>query len=263
MPSVQSRVLAYVAPSTLRELELAIKDTFLKILFRGSIGTSLLDYEFSLIDVVTHLDYGITSYTLDKLVADALWLVLRKIAQVVHCAAWQHNPYESRKPLPSFIPTYQLSALGVTAPLISLVLANPVANPLLEAFSSVKALRERVQLVKQAAFRFIGWIGNAITLSIEIGAGATWNWGAYWGLTWEEFLGRIEGVKKEGDQLAGTETCAIDDNPLAVILHPTHSSTAIRAAQIFDGDIPIQAATIYVELEDNSVFENEFISLFV
>ncbi|KAG6904341.1 hypothetical protein DXG01_010835 [Tephrocybe rancida] len=231
MPNVQSRALTYVVPSTLCELELIIKNTFLKILFCGSIGTSLLDYQFSLIDVITHLDYGITSYTLDKLVADALWLVLRKIAQVVHCAAWQHNPYESRKPLPSFIPTYQLLALSITAPLISLVLANPIANPLLQVFSSIKALCKHVQLVQQAAFCCIRWIGSMITCSIEIEDKSTWNWGTYWGLTWEEFLGRIEAVKEEAikeESHPAMEARIIEDNLLAVILHPTLSSTAIR-----------------------------------
>ncbi|KAG6905365.1 hypothetical protein DXG01_003203 [Tephrocybe rancida] len=184
----------------------------------------------------------------------------------VHCAAWQHNPYKSCKPLPSFIPTYQLLALSVTAPLISLILANPVANPLLEVFSSIKALHEHVQLIQQAAFHFIGWVGGAITRSIKIRDKSTWNWGAYWGLTWEEFLGRIKAVKEEGvkeESHLAMEACVIKDNPLAVILHPTLSSTAIWAAQIFEGNIPVQAATIYVELEDNSIFKNEFISLFV
>ncbi|KAF8073445.1 hypothetical protein FPV67DRAFT_1666212 [Lyophyllum atratum] len=255
MPAVLSTALSFVPAGSLRELEATIRDPFLKTLFQGTIGSSIYNYRYNPIDIINHLDLGVTTYSLDRQIATSLWLVLKKLAQVIHCAALNHNPFETNRPLPLTIPIAQLRALRVSAPHISLVLAFPDQNPLSDRFSTIEELRDRIELVQHIAAYYVRWIGRGIQRSVEKGVGSTWNWGAMWGMGWLEFLGRLEtpGLVREAG-MPEYDGHAVD-NSLSVILHPSRSfaaaysqAMATRTDDIMNGRIPIQDGQITVNV---------------
>lgn len=245
--SAVSSALSRTPNASLRELEVLLADPFLRTLFQGAIGSFVLDYKPSQLDVVTHLRYGVTTYSLDPLIADALYLALKKIGQIIHCAGNDFNPFTTLQPLPLSIPPSRLTEANLSTPLISLVLAFPGANPLLAECNSVNEVFHHVTVVRHIANYYVRWMARGIQTSIEQGVNAKWNWGIYWGMSWEDFMAQLgmpvttsflgelpSGVLEYDDLLV--------NNSLALILHPTISRAALimkdRAAAILAGDIP-------------------------
>ncbi|KAF8059029.1 hypothetical protein FPV67DRAFT_1675643 [Lyophyllum atratum] len=246
MPSVHSTALTFVASPTMRQIEAVIRDPFLKSLFRGAIASPLLDYQYNPLDIIPHLDHGATSYTLDPRVATSLWSLMTKMAQVVHCAAHDFDPYTSGKELPITLPRDRLKSLQLSTPTLSYVLAFPHRNPLLDAFPSMEQLRFRLQLVQHIACSYLVWIGKGIERSVAQGMACSWNWGAYWGMQWEEFLERLEQPAKYIPVVPVYDNKAVDDS-LTMILHPSLSTPALRANNIYNGRIPIRGGPITVD----------------
>lgn len=113
MPAVHT-TLAYTNNAAFRGLERLRKDPFLRSLFQGTIGSLILDYKPSRLDIVTHLRYGVTTYSLDPLLADALYHALRKIDQIIHCTGNNLNPFTTLQPLPISIPTSHLKEANLS-----------------------------------------------------------------------------------------------------------------------------------------------------
>ncbi|KAF8062361.1 hypothetical protein FPV67DRAFT_1452218 [Lyophyllum atratum] len=261
MPAM-SKALTFVANPTTRDLERVINSPFLKTLFQGAIGSFLIDYAFSPLDVVTTLEYGVTRYSLDPQMAATLWSTIPKLAQVIHCAAWEHNPFASAEPLPTSLPFDKLRSIDLPAPIISLVLASPQRNPLLDSFDSAYDLKHRITLVQHIAMYYIRWLAMGVERSIKQGLESKWSWGSYWGLSWEEFIAHIEEPKPiVRVPLPAYDHSAVD-NSLALILHPTLSSTAIRANQVLRGIIPVKLAPISLPTPFHH-FYNHFTDLFL
>ncbi|KAF8059911.1 hypothetical protein FPV67DRAFT_1674467 [Lyophyllum atratum] len=266
MPAVHSTAVTFVAHPTMRELERVIKNPFLKTLFRGAISSLLLDYAFNPLDIVPHLNIGLTTYSLEPRIATTLWTNILKIAQVIHCSALDFNPYTTSEPLPVAIPYDRFRALTLHAPVISLALQAPHRNPLLDEFLTIEEVQERVARVQHFGHYYIRWIGSGIERAVALGENAKgWNWGAYWGLSWEEFLEHVEAHTPVRKVPLPTYDSAAINHSLALILHPTHSHAARRATNILAGHIPTESrgrVALPIGLADTP-FYTRFTDLFI
>lgn len=139
----------------LRDLEAVLLDPFLRSIFYGAVGSTMLDFKPSRLDINTHLNFGVTSYSLDPAVASALWLGLKKLAQIIHCAGNDYNPFTTLQPLPITIPTEKLCSAGLSPPLISLILAFPFTNALLARCDSVEEVYRRIDIVRHIANYYV------------------------------------------------------------------------------------------------------------
>ncbi|KAG6905470.1 hypothetical protein DXG01_002498 [Tephrocybe rancida] len=266
MSATVSTALTIAANSTLREFERAIKNPFLKSLFHGIVISALLDYQNNPTDIIPHLRFGQTTYSFNPQTATALFTGFIKLGQVIQCAALDFNPYATNTPLPITIPHDKFISIAMPAPLISLALAAPHRNPLLAEYSSIKEVFHNIRTLQHAYHYYIQWTARAITKSIEQGLGSKWNFGAYFGIPQEEFLLHVRSRPLPIKPLTSLryDGHAVD-NSMAMILHPTHSSVAIRAANIYEGRIPTDDGLPIVagKNEDNIHFYSDFLHLFI
>lgn len=268
MPAVLS-TLSRTSNPAFRAVESVLADPFLRALFQGAIGSLILDYRPSRLDIVPHLRSGVTTYLLDPQVAHSLWLSIRKIAQIINCAGNDYNPFTTIQPLLISIPPARLRAADLVSPLISLSLAFPFVNPLLVECDSVDDVYNRVTMVRHIANYYVRWMACGILKSVEQGLGAAWNWGSYWGMTWEDFLGRL-GVHGPTKPLGELPNGVVDyngaavNNSLALILHPTLSSAALalrrRADAVVSGDIPTEPPTDIIASFEHFFLANLFLA---
>lgn len=268
MPSAIS-TLSRTSNVAFRGLEETLADPFLRALFQGAIGNLVLDYKPSPLDVVPHLRSGVTTYSLDPQVANSLWVSIRKIAQIIHCAGNNYNPFTTRQPLPITIPPARLRAIQLSSPLISMALAFPFNNPLLIECDTIDDILNRVIIIRHIANYYVRWMARGIKTSVEQGVGAAWNWGCYWGMTWSDFLDRL-GVPVPIKPLGGLPEGVLDydgaaiDNSLTLILHPSLSSAAItireRANAIVAGDIPTEPLTDVITSFEHFFLANMFLN---
>ncbi|KAF8060239.1 hypothetical protein FPV67DRAFT_1453355 [Lyophyllum atratum] len=262
MPANTSKAISFVANPTTRELERVVNSPFLKTLFHGAIGSFLIDYAFTPLDIVTTVDYGVTHYSLEPQIATALWSTLTKLAQVIQCAAWDHNPFESAEPLPVSISLDKLHSIDLAPPILPLVLASPERNPLLDPFECVYDVKHRLILVQHITMYYVRWLAQGVERSLKQGLDCQWNWGAYWGLSWEEFVAHVEEPKSIVRVPLPAYNAAAVDNSLALILHPTLSSAAIRANEVLHGKIPIKMGPIALPIPFHTFYTN-FTTLFL
>ncbi|KAF8071498.1 hypothetical protein FPV67DRAFT_1665537 [Lyophyllum atratum] len=262
MPAPNANAVTFVTYPSTRELERVLGSPFIKTLYHGAVGTLLFDYSFSPLDIVPVIEYGVTTYALEPKLATTLWMTLKKLAQIIHCAAWDHNPFASAEPLPLSLPLDKLSSINLPAPLISLILASPERNPLLDAFPSIYDVKHRIALVQHIATYYVRWLAAAVERSIKMGADSCWSWGAYWGLSWEEFLAHYENHTAVVRVPLPTYDPAAVDNSLALILHPTASTVAIRANKVLRGDIPVDHGVLSLPMPYHR-FYSAFKSLFL
>ncbi|KAG6835808.1 hypothetical protein H0H93_014479 [Arthromyces matolae] len=260
------QLIRYTNNDVMRKIELALVDPLCKTLFSGIVDSVSTRYRYNPLDVETWVTHGVHSYTLKPAVAETIWLPLLRLAQLVHCAAYDYNPYATRLPLPNAIPLGRLVEINTEAPELSITLARPIINPLLKHFSSIRLLRNCIVLVQEAIERGLEWIGRALEATLERGKDCSWNWGAYWGIQRDEFLERVEGamVRKAQVSYARIEEIKTEDGEGAMILHPTESSLAKHIEEVSKGRIMVSSQpntfNIDFDLEDSS--SNEFLSLF-
>ncbi|RDB20174.1 hypothetical protein Hypma_012727 [Hypsizygus marmoreus] len=242
MPNVQS-TLTYTPFGAIRRLENVLHDSTLKTLFHGVINPSILTLRLSRFDINARLDYGTTIYSVDPTAAAALWNSVKKIAQVIHCAAYDINPYTSNRPLPPTLPLDHLASLGLRAPSCSIALSVKSGQaPLGMTATNCDVLYDLIAAFQQMATYYLEWLARAIETSLAQGLRSRWNWGAYWGINWEEFMDRAQG-RINDEAIEGIARIEAIDNSHALILHPTHSRTARRARRraplILNGRIPV------------------------
>lgn len=187
---IPSRAVLYQPHNGFRRLEQFIADPILKVLYGGTLNTRIQSYQISPLDVQTTINDGGVHYSLDPKVANSLWLSIVKIAQNINTAGNDYNPWTASDPLPLTIPATALHAIDMEAPLISVVLTNSDLNPLSKSFTSRDDLITQVHVYQHVANYYTSWIAEAIRRSLALGDLSPWNWGAYFGMKWDEFRAR-------------------------------------------------------------------------
>lgn len=183
---------------SLHNLETVLADPLLKALFRGALSGSIVHYRPTYTDAHPEFKYGQFGYRLNETIADGIWTDLQRIAQIVHCAANDYNPFTAVAPLPIDISYDALNEINLSIPAVSLTLVYDV-NPLLALVESRDKVIERVQILKTIGFYFINWMAEAVRRSVQQGRSSAWNFGAYWGMSKEEFVYRARKGYNGGD----------------------------------------------------------------
>lgn len=176
-------------------LDAILGDPFLRSIFQGALNTRVLDYQLSLIDITAHLnDDTRTTYTLDSDLAGSLFSIFKKLIQVINCAGNNFNPNVDIVSLPLDLPKDAIASLGMPEPITSWGTLSTSVNPLALEFYSVANIFKMFKKLQSIANFLFGWIAEAVKVSVLQGQGSRWNFGSYFGLTFEEFLGRIHPI---------------------------------------------------------------------
>lgn len=222
--------------SEARRLDNILSDPFLRTLFSGIFKEHNLDMTNILnpLEVDTLLDYGVTTYKLCPTVASAIGLEAIRLAQVIFCAANDHNPYTTPKPLTYSIQTETLLSIDMTEPPI--LYHRAVFDSLSSPFESYKELWLAVQHSYMLLRETQAWIVEALKRSLAHGLTSKFSWGSYWGIPWDVFVGRIGYIVDCGARchtstsLSGLLTSEPEYPNIecegALVLHPTESNNA-------------------------------------
>ena len=176
-------------------LDAILGDPFLRSIFQGALNARVIDYKISFTDITAHLNgEARTTYTLDADIASSLFSVFKKLTQVITCAGNNFNPNIDIIPLPSQLPKDAVASLGMTDPVSSWGTLNTSINPLALEFDSVASIFKVFKKLQDIANFLFGWIAEAVKISVLQGQGSKWNFGSYFGLSFEEFLDRIQPV---------------------------------------------------------------------
>ena len=173
-------------------LDAILGDPFLRSMFQGALNTRVLDYQLSLVDITAHLnDDARTTYTLDSDLAGSLFSTFKKLIQVINCAGNNFNPNVGIVSLPLNLPKDAVTSLNMPDPVTSWGTLSSSINPLALEFCSVANIFKMFKKLQKIANFLFGWIAEAIRISVLQGQGSRWNFGSYFGLTFEDFLSRI------------------------------------------------------------------------
>lgn len=173
-------------------LDAVLSDPFLRSTFQGALNVRVLDYKLSLTDITAHLnDNARTTYALDSDITGSLFSIFKKLIQVITCAGDNYNPNVDIMPLLPNLPKGAVTSLGMTDPIISWGALSASVNPLALEFYSVANIFKMFKKLQDIANFLFGWIAEAVKASVLQGQNSRWNFGSYFGLTYEEFLDRI------------------------------------------------------------------------
>jgi hypothetical protein len=237
---------------SLHNLETVLADPLLKALFRGALAGSVVHYRPTHTDVHPEFKYGQFGYRLNETIADGIWTDLQRIAQIVHCAANDYNPFTASAPLSIDLPYDALNEINLSIPAVSLTLVYDV-NPLLAIVESRDKVIERVQILKTIGFYFINWMAEAVRRSVQKGRDSAWNFGAYWGMSKEEFVYRARKGYNGGDfdklEDAVRKNEDTYDVPLASLIKEDSDGLVLRMDNGKDHEIRI-AHPIVLPIDD-------------
>ncbi|KAJ7258549.1 hypothetical protein C8J57DRAFT_1472280 [Mycena rebaudengoi] len=202
-PSTQPSVLA---PSNLAlvptfsedngfvALETVLGDPTLRFFTRITLETGLLTHTPLATDVVQGLDMGQTYFVLAPIMRDLIAKSLNGVADFIHCAANDHNPFfdGGRPDIPPLIYRCTLDQLCLSIPGISIHSTYQLNPPgRITRFSTEEDVHEYVKLAKAVYHYYINWIANAIRISTGFGYHCSFNWGAPLGMSKTEFIHRV------------------------------------------------------------------------
>ena len=173
-------------------LDAILGDPFLHSMFQGTLNTCVLDYQLSLVNITVHLNDGArTTYTLDSDLAGSLFSIFKKLIQVINCAGNTFNPNVGILSLHLNLPKDAVTSLNMPDPVISWGTLSSSINPLTLEFCSITNIFKMFKKLQKITDFLFGWIAEAIRISVLQGQGSRWNFGSYFGLTFEDFLSRI------------------------------------------------------------------------
>jgi hypothetical protein len=175
-------------------LETVLGDPTLRFFTRITLETGLLTHTPLATDVVQGLDMGQTYFVLAPIMRDLIAKSLNGVADFIHCAANDHNPFfdGGRPDIPPLIDRCTLDQLCLSIPGISIYSTYQLNPPgRITRFSTEEDVHEYVKLAKAVYHYYINWIANAIRISTEFGYHCSFNWGAPLGMSKTEFIHRV------------------------------------------------------------------------
>jgi len=178
--------------SGLARLEAILGNPFLHSIFHSALNARALDYKISFTDITVHLNKDMhTTYTLNSDIAGSLFSIFKKLIQIITCAGNNFNPNINILPLPSGLPNDAITSLRMPDPIVSWGTLAASVNLLSLEFYSVGNIFKMFKKLQDITNFIFGWIAEAIKASALQGESSKWNFGSYFGLTFEEFIGRI------------------------------------------------------------------------
>jgi len=222
--------------SRLARLEAILGDPFLCSIFHSALNARALNYKISFTDITVHLNKDArTTYTLDSNIAGSLFSIFKKLIQIITCASNNFNPNIDIMPLPSGLPNDTVTSLRMPNPIVSWGTLTASINPLSLEFYSIGNIFKMFKKLQDIANFLFGWIAEAIKASVLQGESSKWNFGSYFRLTFEEFIGRIHLVTQGNpywNGLSGLVQCydattakkGVSDCPSLFLIHLIHQS---------------------------------------
>ncbi|KAJ7614214.1 hypothetical protein B0H17DRAFT_1220655 [Mycena rosella] len=188
----QALVPTFSVDNAFDALNSVLGDPTLRSFAQFSLGSQLLNHTPSGDDVLPVLDSGHWTYRVRPSICFHMEDAFDRIADFIHCAANDHNPYFAggRPDIPTSIPTASLEELGTRIPGASLFRMYH-ARMQDRRFPNIDSALEFIHTAKRVYNYYIHWIANAIRMSTEFGYHSSWNWGAPFGMSVTEFIHRI------------------------------------------------------------------------
>jgi hypothetical protein len=142
------------------------------------------------------LAYGEVTYGFDDADAWALWVSAIRVARFYHCAA---HGIDLTSPIPQFVPIHlpitALLDVGLSMPLLSLVLSYP-SNPFLtRRFNTPQAVIHTDETFCIWVDYHVLWLAECILRSSQNGLTTEWNFGAVIGMQKVDFIHHITAVE--------------------------------------------------------------------
>ncbi|KAJ3501011.1 hypothetical protein NLJ89_g9534 [Agrocybe chaxingu] len=150
-------------------------------------------------------------------VADSAWLSVLRPTQFVHCASNEFDPRDATafaRGLPTTIPVDALNSINMKPLPTSFILSRPWWNPLHATFDTIEDALKRVHMVRKIAALTTVWIAEAMKHTMSQGLRSQFQWGSYFSMRMEEFIGRAAGdlrvraFEVEGEDLRFEEELA-------------------------------------------------------
>ena len=169
-----------------------LRDPITKLAWSVAINPTTLGYSLHPTDIHQSINNGVVSYSLDPAIADANFTTFKRLGSIITCAATNNNPFQiDSPPLPLSIPNEAFEKLSMDPIHLPTILISYDVNPLGRNFPSIKILEEEILLMQHATAALINWIATGLQVALRQGAACEWNFGAFFGLSWDVFRGRI------------------------------------------------------------------------
>lgn len=193
--SVQGDALIQLTNAPGEYLSAVLRGPFLKALYEGFIGSSSVSYPTLPSNIDSTLNHGVWTHKLRPAVADRLWNTAVAVATVIKASGNGHSPFHPGSPaLSTPIPDYVYESIG-SEPLFEVdhVLAAS-SNPLSQPCSSVVMLLHETNIVVKFIKSHLAWLGTAMQNAMTQGHHSLWNFGAYFGISFGQFMELVTGI---------------------------------------------------------------------
>ncbi|KAF8872746.1 hypothetical protein CPB84DRAFT_1854307 [Gymnopilus junonius] len=270
--------LLWASQNGLSQFDCAVPDSFLCTLFYPLLGTYALNHHMTEAAILVCVEFGIHYYSLHPGVAHSLFQSLVDIATIITTAANNFTPFlRDTRPLPLTIPMVALQDVELRYPIIALALTCRDQDILCRPFATRSEVHHLVRVVRHIVNYYVGWIAEGIKHSIRQGSSSLWNWSAYWGVPWEEFIMRTGRYQNNAKflRIHGLFKQYKEDfieNSLAAIVRPTASDLYRQACfrssigQAYPGELDSLTAAMAAcgltdrqDYRDNSTNEYPYI----
>ncbi|KAK0435426.1 hypothetical protein EV421DRAFT_1908719 [Armillaria borealis] len=188
--SSQHSIITFDRNHYLHSFRVAVHHPVLLALFESILGN---DTAF-----LTNLDNHIiaakqgdkTIYKPSYVLGSAGWAVLQTLSDIVTAATHNITPYSGQSQRPLTIPQSALEELGISSMKdVDITHFHCLPNYLLTlSRPSRDELRSALRVFQQGLRRCIMWLASRINYSVKKGFQARVNWGAFVGMSWDEFL---------------------------------------------------------------------------
>lgn len=176
-------------------LSKVLRSSFLKALYEGFIGWSSVTYPTLPYNIDSTLNHGILTYKLRPATATRLWNSAVAVATIIKASGNSHNPFRSESPaLNTPIPDYVYESIR-SEPLTEIDrVLSARSNPLSKSCSLLGMLYHEVDIVVKFVKSHMAWIRVAMQNTMSQGGNSLWNFGAYFGISFGQFMELVSGI---------------------------------------------------------------------
>ncbi|KAJ6516645.1 hypothetical protein C8R47DRAFT_1313054 [Mycena vitilis] len=173
-------------------IDSVVGDATTRSLMRMQIASQIIYHVPSAVDVLPILHLGKTSYRIRPGFMYQIATALARLAEFIHCASNDHNPWISGGPpdLPLSMDQSGLEESALPIPGVSLFRGYSIQSLEQRRFSSVEEALNFIRMAIALYNYYLLWIANQIRHFLRFGYDSKWNWGAPLSMAKTEFLRR-------------------------------------------------------------------------